>query len=95
MGILNLRAYIAQEREYQVLSGLFIYENCKIMCLGLLSSKRNIMPYTVTKQFFLGVSVAQFLEWWPCNPRVSGSKLSNCIRKLFVHHDFHCNFPFT
>ena len=37
VGILNLRAYIAQEREYQVLSALFIYENCEIMCLGLLS----------------------------------------------------------
>ena len=42
MGILNLRAYIAQEREYQVLSALFIYENCEIMCFGLLSLKRNI-----------------------------------------------------
>ena len=51
--------------------------------------------YTVTKQFFLGVSVAQFLECWPCNPRVGGSKLSDGIRKLFVHHDFHRNYPFT
>ena len=41
-------------------------------------------------------SVAQFLEWWPCNPRVGGSKLSNGIRKLFVvHYDFYRNFPFT